>query len=82
MDVELILARQRRLAEEFDRKEEERKKRKEVTTIHLAPPEWCQVEVVESGTTNSGDIGVVASGLAYQRCGGGRRIIRKRLGGS
>ena len=40
------------------------------------PPEWCQVNTRQVSEYNRD------GGVTFQRCGGGRRVIRKRIGGS
>lgn len=49
-------------------------------TIHMDPPEDKRV-VVMICADPSNDIDR-AGGVTYQRCGGGRRVIRKRIGGN
>lgn len=39
------------------------------------PPEWQQVRLRRHPQEDG------ASGVQYQKCGGGRRIIRKKIGG-
>jgi hypothetical protein len=44
--------------------------------ISIEPPEWQQVNYENAVLTYTDEAGIV-----HQRCGGGCRIVRKRIGG-
>lgn len=45
-------------------------------TVIDPTPQQAPVKTVRDGETT------ISGGIAYQRCGGGRRVIRKRIGGN
>lgn len=52
------------------------------SSVHAAPevPEIEYVEESEVKTYYYGGFNTDRSGVVYQRCGGGRRLIRKQIG--
>lgn len=51
-------------------------------SVHMDAPEDKRVVIMICADPTNGQDEHRATGVQYQRCGGGRRVIRKRIGGN
>lgn len=71
-----IEAKRRKLDEELDKKENEGK----LTIFVPDVPSWNQVVPTSAPALVIEDHSVI--GVRFQQCGGGRRILKKKIGGA